>query len=183
MQVNYITISKKWNCHSNAKIISVLKVMDIAGNVVAVEKDLMAPVIQFKNLEDLMAIRSKKTVEIKANVSAQVSDVQANLDAQAVNYSLENGQLSLQIPEQSDGRHSFELILKDKDGNLIYTKTLNYLVDNEKPTIDLDIEKDEEDEEVIQIGKNGRFTLKGKVSDNVSLPKDIKTLLFQSRHW
>lgn len=148
-----------------------VEVMDIAGNVVAVEKDLMAPVIQFKNLEDLMAIRSKKTVEIKANVSAQVSDVQANLDAQAVNYSLENGQLSLQIPEQSDGRHSFELILKDKDGNLIYTKTLNYLVDNEKPTIDLDIEKDEE---VIQIGKNGRFTLKGKVSDNVSLPKNIK---------
>ncbi|MEG3235678.1 S8 family serine peptidase [Streptococcus suis] len=148
-----------------------VEVMDIAGNVVAVEKDLMAPVIQFKNLEDLMAIRSKKTVEIKANVSAQVSDVQANLDAQAVNYSLENGQLSLQIPEQSDGRHSFELILKDKDGKLIYTKTLNYLVDNEKPTIDLDIEKDEE---VIQIGKNGRFTLKGKVSDNVSLPKNIK---------
>ncbi|HEM3568102.1 TPA: S8 family serine peptidase [Streptococcus suis] len=148
-----------------------VEVMDIAGNVVAVEKDLMAPVIQFKNLEDLMAIRSKKTVEIKANVSAQVSDVQANLDAQAVNYSLENGQLSLQIPEQSDGRHSFELILKDKDGKLIYTKTLNYLVDNEKPTIDLDIE---EDEEVIQIGKNGRFTLKGKVSDNVSLPKNIK---------
>ncbi len=67
-----------------------------------------------------------------------------------MNYSLENGQLSLQIPEQSDGRHSFELILKDKDGNLIY-----YLVDNEKPTIDLDIEKDEEDEEVIQIGKMG----------------------------
>ncbi|WP_153050550.1 hypothetical protein, partial [Streptococcus suis] len=93
----------------------------------------------------------------------------ANLDAQAVNYSLENGQLSLQIPEQSDGRHSFELILKDKDGKLIYTKTLNYLVDNEKPTIELDIE---EDEEVIQIGKNGRFTLKGKVSDNVSLPKN-----------
>ncbi|HEM4182678.1 TPA: S8 family serine peptidase [Streptococcus suis] len=151
-----------------------VEVMDIAGNVVAVEKDLVAPVIQFKNLEDLMAIRSKKTVEIKANVSAQVSNVQANLDAQAVNYSLENGQLSLQIPEQSDGRHSFELILKDKDGKLIYTKTLNYLVDNEKPTIDLDIEKDEEDEEVIQIGKNGRFTLKGKVSDNVSLPKDIK---------
>ncbi|WP_105105873.1 S8 family serine peptidase [Streptococcus suis] len=148
-----------------------VEVMDIAGNVVAVEKDLVAPVIQFKNLEDLMAIRSKKTVEIKANVSAQVSDVQANLDAQAVNYSLENGQLSLQIPEQSDGRHSFELILKDKDGKLIYTKTLNYLVDNEKPTIDLDIEKDEE---VIQIGKNGRFTLKGKVSDNVSLPKNIK---------
>ncbi|HEL1964490.1 TPA: S8 family serine peptidase [Streptococcus suis] len=148
-----------------------VEVMDIAGNVVAVEKDLMAPVIQFKNLEDLMAIRSKKTVEIKANVSAQVSDVQANLDSQAVNYSLENGQLSLQIPEQSDGRHSFELILKDKDGNAIYTKTLNYLVDNEKPTIDLDIEKDEE---VIQIGKNGRFTLKGKVSDNVSLPKNIK---------
>ncbi|CYU42628.1 S8 family serine peptidase [Streptococcus suis] len=148
-----------------------VEVMDIAGNVVAVEKDLVAPVIQFKNLEDLMAIRSKKTVEIKANVSAQVSDVQANLDAQAVNYSLENGQLSLQIPEQSDGRHSFELILKDKDGNAIYTKTLNYLVDNEKPTIDLDIEKDEE---VIQIGKNGRFTLKGKVSDNVSLPKNIK---------
>ncbi|HEM5964277.1 TPA: S8 family serine peptidase [Streptococcus suis] len=148
-----------------------VEVMDIAGNVVAVEKDLVAPVIQFKNLEDLMAIRSKKTVEIKANVSAQVSDAQANLDAQAVNYSLENGQLSLQIPEQSDGRHSFELILKDKDGNLIYTKTLNYLVDNEKPTIDLDIEKDEE---VIQIGKNGRFTLKGKVSDNVSLPKNIK---------
>lgn len=142
--------------------------------MVAVEKDLMAPVIQFKNLEDLMAIRSKKTVEIKANVSAQVSDVQANLDAQAVNYSLENGQLSLQIPEQSDGHHSFELILKDKYGNPIYTKTLNYLVDNEKPTIDLDIEKDEEDEEVIQIGKNGRFTLKGKVSDNVSLPKNIK---------
>ncbi len=102
-----------------------------------------------------MATRSKKTVEIKANVSAQVSDVQANLDAQAVNHSLENGQLSLQIPEQSDGRHSFELILKDKDGKLIYTKTLNYLVDNEKPTIDLDIEKDEEDEEVIQIGKTG----------------------------
>ncbi|HEL2268130.1 TPA: S8 family serine peptidase [Streptococcus suis] len=154
-----------------------VEVMDIAGNVVAVEKDLVAPVIQFKNLEDLMAIRSKKTVEIKANVSAQVSNVQANLDAQAVNYSLENGQLSLQIPEQSDGRHSFELILKDKDGKLIYTKTLNYLVDNEKPTIDLDIEKDEEDEEdeeVIQIGKNGRFTLKGKVSDNVSLPKNIK---------
>ncbi|HEL1743626.1 S8 family serine peptidase [Streptococcus suis] len=151
-----------------------VEVMDIAGNVVAVEKDLMAPVIQFKNLEDLMAVRSKKAVEIKANVSAQVSNVQANLDAQAVNYSLENGQLSLQIPEQSDGRHSFELILKDKDGNLIYTKTLNYLVDNEKPTINLDIEKDEEDEEVIQIGKNGRFTLKGKVSDNVSLPKDIK---------
>ncbi|HEM6253079.1 TPA: S8 family serine peptidase [Streptococcus suis] len=148
-----------------------VEVMDIAGNVVAVEKDLVAPVIQFKNLEDLMATRSKKTVEIKANVSAQVFNVQANLDAQAVNYSLENGQLSLQIPEQSDGRHSFELILKDKDGNLIYTKTLNYLVDNEKPTIDLDIEKDEE---VIQIGKNGRFTLKGKVSDNVSLPKDIK---------
>ncbi|HEM2821514.1 S8 family serine peptidase [Streptococcus suis] len=148
-----------------------VEVMDIAGNVVAVEKDLVVPVIQFKNLEDLMAIRSKKTVEIKANVSAQVSDVQANLDAQAVNHSLENGQLSLQIPEQSDGRHSFELILKDKDGNPIYTKTLNYLVDNEKPTIDLDIEKDEE---VIQIGKNGRFTLKGKVSDNVSLPKDIK---------
>ncbi|MDW8710379.1 S8 family serine peptidase [Streptococcus suis] len=148
-----------------------VEVMDIAGNVVAVEKDLVAPVIQFKNLEDLMAIRSKKTVEIKANVSAQVSKVQANLDAQAVNYSLENGQLSLQIPEQSDGRHSFELILKDKDGNPIYTKTLNYLVDNEKPTIDLDIE---EDEEVIQIGKNGRFTLKGKVSDNVSLPKNIK---------
>ncbi|HEM6123177.1 TPA: S8 family serine peptidase [Streptococcus suis] len=148
-----------------------VEVMDIAGNVVAVEKDLVAPVIQFKNLEDLMAIRSKKTVEIKANVSAQVSDVQANLDAQAVNYSLENGQLSLQIPEQSDGHHSFELILKDKDGNPIYTKTLNYLVDNEKPTIDLDIEKDEE---VIQIGKNGRFTLKGKVSDNVSLPKNIK---------
>ncbi|HEM2828603.1 TPA: S8 family serine peptidase [Streptococcus suis] len=148
-----------------------VEVMDIAGNVVAVEKDLVAPVIQFKNLEDLMAIRSKKTVEIKANVSAQVSNVQANLDAQAVNYSLENGQLSLQIPEQSDGRHSFELILKDKDGKLIYTKTLNYLVDNEKPTIDLDIE---EDEEVIQIGKNGRFTLKGKVSDNVSLPKNIK---------
>lgn len=148
-----------------------VEVMDIAGNVVAVEKDLVAPVIQFKNLEDLMAIRSKKTVEIKANVSAQVSNVQANLDAQAVNYSLENGQLSLQIPEQSDGRHSFELILKDKDGKLIYTKTLNYLVDNEKPTIDLDIEKDEE---VIQIGKNGRFTLKGKVSDNVSLPKNIK---------
>ncbi|HEL2495709.1 TPA: S8 family serine peptidase [Streptococcus suis] len=148
-----------------------VEVMDIAGNVVAVEKDLMAPVIQFKNLEDLMAIRSKKTVEIKANVSAQVFNVQANLDAQAVNYSLENGQLSLQIPEQSDGRHSFELILKDKDGKLIYTKTLNYLVDNEKPTIDLDIEKDEE---VIQIGKNGRFTLKGKVSDNVSLPKNIK---------
>ncbi|MGO0066213.1 S8 family serine peptidase [Streptococcus suis] len=148
-----------------------VEVMDIAGNVVAVEKDLVVPVIQFKNLEDLTAIRSKKTVEIKANVSAQVSDVQANLDAQAVNYSLENGQLSLQIPEQSDGRHSFELILKDKDGKLIYTKTLNYLVDNEKPTIDLDIEKDEE---VIQIGKNGRFTLKGKVSDNVSLPKNIK---------
>lgn len=148
-----------------------VEVMDIAGNVVAVEKDLVAPVIQFKNLEDLMAVRSKKTVEIKANVSAQVSNVQANLDAQAVNYSLENGQLSLQIPEQSDGRHSFELILKDKDGKLIYTKTLNYLVDNEKPTIDLDIEKDEE---VIQIGKNGRFTLKGKVSDNVSLPKNIK---------
>ncbi|WP_024414417.1 S8 family serine peptidase [Streptococcus suis] len=148
-----------------------VEVMDIAGNVVAVEKDLVAPVIQFKNLEDLMAIRSKKTVEIKANVSAQVSKVQANLDAQAVNYSLENGQLSLQIPEQSDGRHSFELILKDKYGNPIYTKTLNYLVDNEKPTIDLDIEKDEE---VIQIGKNGRFTLKGKVSDNVSLPKNIK---------
>ncbi|MEI4330651.1 S8 family serine peptidase [Streptococcus suis] len=148
-----------------------VEVMDIAGNVVAVEKDLVAPVIQFKNLEDLMATRSKKTVEIKANVSAQVSDVQANLDAQAVNHSLENGQLSLQIPEQSDGRHSFELILKDKDGNAIYTKTLNYLVDNEKPTIDLDIEKDEE---VIQIGKNGRFTLKGKVSDNVSLPKNIK---------
>ncbi|HEM2824427.1 S8 family serine peptidase [Streptococcus suis] len=148
-----------------------VEVMDIAGNVVAVEKDLVVPVIQFKNLEDLMAIRSKKTVEIKANVSAQVSDVQANLDAQAVNYSLENGQLSLHIPEQSDGRHSFELILKDKDGNLIYTKTLNYLVDNEKPTIELDIE---EDEEVIQIGKNGRFTLKGKVSDNVSLPKNIK---------
>ncbi|HEP1568905.1 TPA: S8 family serine peptidase [Streptococcus suis] len=148
-----------------------VEVMDIAGNVVAVEKDLVAPVIQFKNLEDLMAIRSKKTVEIKANVSAQVSNVQANLDAQVVNYSLENGQLSLQIPEQSDGRHSFELILKDKDGKLIYTKTLNYLVDNEKPTIDLDIE---EDEEVIQIGKNGRFTLKGKVSDNVSLPKNIK---------
>lgn len=151
-----------------------VEVMDIAGNVVAVEKDLVVPVIQFKNLEDLMATRSKKTVEIKANVSAQVSDVQANLDAQAVNYSLENGQLSLQIPGQSDGRHSFELILKDKDGKLIYTKTLNYLVDNEKSTIDLDIEKDEEDEEVIQIGKNGRFTLKGKVSDNVSLPKDIK---------
>lgn len=148
-----------------------VEVMDIAGNVVAVEKDLVVPVIQFKNLEDLMATRSKKTVEIKANVSAQVSDVQANLDAQAVNYSLENGQLSLQIPEQSDGRHSFELILKDKDGKLIYTKTLNYLVDNEKPTIELDIE---EDEEVIQIGKNGRFTLKGKVSDNVSLPKNIK---------
>ncbi|WP_105139962.1 S8 family serine peptidase [Streptococcus suis] len=148
-----------------------VEVMDIAGNVVAVEKDLVAPVIQLKNLEDLMAIRSNKTVEIKANVSAQVSDVQANLDAQAVNYSLENGQLSLQIPEQSDGRHSFELILKDKDGKLIYTKTLNYLVDNEKPTIELDIE---EDEEVIQIGKNGRFTLKGKVSDNVSLPKNIK---------
>ncbi|HEM5160556.1 TPA: S8 family serine peptidase [Streptococcus suis] len=148
-----------------------VEVMDIAGNVIAVEKDLVSPVIQFKNLEDLMATRSKKTVEIKANVSAQVSDVQANLDAQAVNYSLENGQLSLQIPEQSDGRHSFELILKDKDGKLIYTKTLNYLVDNEKPTIDLDIE---EDEEVIQIGKNGRFTLKGKVSDNVSLPKNIK---------
>ncbi|MDG4500808.1 S8 family serine peptidase [Streptococcus suis] len=148
-----------------------VEVMDIAGNVVAVEKDLVSPVIQFKNLEDLMATRSKKTVEIKANVSAQVSDVQANLDAQAVNYSLENGQLSLQIPEQSDGRHSFELILKDKDGKHIYTKTLNYLVDNEKPTIDLDIE---EDEEVIQIGKNGRFTLKGKVSDNVSLPKNIK---------
>ncbi|HEL1653449.1 TPA: S8 family serine peptidase [Streptococcus suis] len=148
-----------------------VEVMDIAGNVVAVEKDLVAPVIQFKNLEDLMAVRSKKAVEIKANVSAQVSNVQANLDAQAVNYSLENGQLSLQIPEQSDGRHSFELILKDKDGKLIYTKTLNYLVDNEKPTIDLDIEKDEE---VIQIGKNGRFTLKGKVSDNVSLPKNIK---------
>ncbi|WP_105256147.1 S8 family serine peptidase, partial [Streptococcus suis] len=151
-----------------------VEVMDIAGNVVAVEKDLVAPVIQFKNLEDLMAVRSKKAVEIKANVSAQVFNVQANLDAQAVNYSLENGQLSLQIPEQSDGRHSFELILKDKDGKLIYTKTLNYLVDNEKPTIDLDIEKDEEDEEVIQIGKNGRFTLKGKVSDNVSLPKNIK---------
>ncbi|HEL2685443.1 TPA: S8 family serine peptidase [Streptococcus suis] len=148
-----------------------VEVMDIAGNVIAVETDLVSPVIQFKNLEDLMATRSKKTVEIKANVSAQVSDVQANLDAQAVNYSLENGQLSLQIPEQSDGRHSFELILKDKDGKLIYTKTLNYLVDNEKPTIDLDIE---EDEEVIQIGKNGRFTLKGKVSDNVSFPKDIK---------
>ncbi|HEM3198194.1 TPA: S8 family serine peptidase [Streptococcus suis 14A] len=148
-----------------------VEAMDIAGNVIAVETDLVSPVIQFKNLEDLMATRSKKTVEIKANVSAQVSDVQANLDAQAVNYSLENGQLSLQIPEQSDGRHSFELILKDKDGNLIYTKTLNYLVDNEKPTIDLDIE---EDEEVIQIGKNGRFTLKGKVSDNVSLPKNIK---------
>ncbi|WP_105135303.1 S8 family serine peptidase [Streptococcus suis] len=148
-----------------------VEVMDIAGNVVAVEKDLVAPVIQLKNLEDLMAIRSNKTVEIKANVSAQVFNVQANLDAQAVNYSLENGQLSLQIPEQSDGRHSFELILKDKDGKLIYTKTLNYLVDNEKPTIDLDIEKDEE---VIQIGKNGRFTLKGKVSDNVSLPKNIK---------
>lgn len=148
-----------------------VEVMDIAGNVVAVEKDLVAPVIKFKNLEDLMAIRSNKTVEIKANVSAQVFNVQANLDAQAVNYSLENGQLSLQIPEQSDGRHSFELILKDKDGKLIYTKTLNYLVDNEKPTIDLDIEKDEE---VIQIGKNGRFTLKGKVSDNVSLPKNIK---------
>ncbi|HEM6067632.1 TPA: S8 family serine peptidase [Streptococcus suis] len=148
-----------------------VEVMDIAGNVVAVEKDLVAPVIQFKNLEDLMAVRSKKAVEIKANVSAQVFNVQANLDAQAVNYSLENGQLSLQIPEQSDGRHSFELILKDKDGKLIYTKTLNYLVDNEKPTIDLDIEKDEE---VIQIGKNGRFTLKGKVSDNVSLPKNIK---------
>ncbi|CYT88111.1 S8 family serine peptidase [Streptococcus suis] len=148
-----------------------VEVMDIAGNVVAVEKDLVAPVIQFKNLEDLMAVRSKKAVEIKANVSAQVSDLQANLDAQAVNYSLENGQLSLQIPEQSDGRHSFELILKDKDGNPIYTKTLNYLVDNEKPTIDLDIE---EDEEVIQIGKNGRFTLKGKVSDNVNLPKNIK---------
>ncbi|HFR3815120.1 TPA: S8 family serine peptidase [Streptococcus suis] len=148
-----------------------VEAMDIAGNVIAVETDLVSPVIQFKNLEDLMATRSKKTVEIKANVSAQVSDVQANLDAQAVNYSLENGQLSLQIPEQSDGRHSFELILKDKDGKLIYTKTLNYLVDNEKPTIDLDIE---EDEEVIQIGKNGRFTLKGKVSDNVSLPKDIK---------
>ncbi|MGO0054754.1 S8 family serine peptidase [Streptococcus suis] len=148
-----------------------VEAMDIAGNVIAVETDLVSPVIQFKNLEDLMATRSKKTVEIKANVSAQVSDVQANLDAQAVNYSLENGQLSLQIPEQSDGRHSFELILKDKDGNLIYTKTLNYLVDNEKPTIDLDIE---EDEEVIQIGKNGRFTLKGKVSDNVSFPKDIK---------
>ncbi|MFX4036700.1 S8 family serine peptidase [Streptococcus suis] len=154
-----------------------VEVMDIAGNVIAVEKDLVAPVIQFKNLEDLMATRSKKTVEIKANVSAQVSDVQANLDAQAVNYSLENGQLSLQIPGQSDGRHSFELILKDKDGNPIYTKTLNYLVDNEKPTIVLDIEEDEEDEEdeeVIQIGKNGRFTLKGKVSDNVSLPKNIK---------
>ncbi|MGQ7368231.1 S8 family serine peptidase [Streptococcus suis] len=148
-----------------------VEAMDIAGNVIAVETDLVSPVIQFKNLEDLMATRSKKTVEIKANVSAQVSDVQANLDAQAVNYSLENGQLSLQIPEQSDGRHSFELILKDKDGKLIYTKTLNYLVDNEKPTIDLDIE---EDEEVIQIGKNGRFTLKGKVSDNVSLPKNIK---------
>lgn len=148
-----------------------VEVMDIAGNVVAVETDLVSPVIQFKNLEDLMATRSKKTVEIKANVSAQVSDVQANLDAQAVNYSLENGQLSLQIPEQSDGRHSFELILKDKDGKLIYTNTLNYLVDNEKPTIVLDIE---EDEEVIQIGKNGRFTLKGKVSDNVSLPKNIK---------
>lgn len=148
-----------------------VEVMDIAGNVVAVEKDLVVPVIQFKNLEDLMATHSKKTVEIKANVSAQVSDVQANLDAQAVNYSLENGQLSLQIPGQSDGHHSFELILKDKDGNPIYTKTLNYLVDNEKPTIELDIE---EDEEVIQIGKNGRFTLKGKVSDNVSLPKDIK---------
>ncbi|WP_024407983.1 S8 family serine peptidase [Streptococcus suis] len=148
-----------------------VEVMDIAGNVVAVEKDLVAPVIQFKNLEDLMAVRSKKAVEIKANVSAQVFNVQANLDAQAVNYSLENGQLSLQIPEQSDGRHNFELILKDKDGKLIYTKTLNYLVDNEKPTIDLDIEKDEE---VIQIGKNGRFTLKGKVSDNVSLPKNIK---------
>lgn len=148
-----------------------VEAMDIAGNVIAVETDLVSPVIQFKNLEDLMATRSKKTVEIKANVSAQVSDVQANLDAQAVNYSLENGQLSLQIPEQSDGRHSFELILKDKDGKLIYTKTLNYLVDNEKPTIDLDIE---EDEEVIQIGKNGRFTLKGKVSDNVSLSKDIK---------
>ncbi|HEM2815747.1 TPA: S8 family serine peptidase [Streptococcus suis] len=148
-----------------------VEAMDIAGNVIAVETDLVSPVIQFKNLEDLMATRSKKTVEIKANVSAQVSDVQANLDAQAVNYSLENGQLSLQIPEQSDGRHSFELILKDKDGKLIYTKTLNYLVDNEKPTIDLDIE---EDEEVIQIGKNGRFTLKGKVSDNVSFPKDIK---------
>ncbi|NQI35570.1 S8 family serine peptidase [Streptococcus suis] len=148
-----------------------VEAMDIAGNVIAVETDLVSPVIQFKNLEDLMATRSKKTVEIKANVSAQVSDVQANLDAQAVNYSLENGQLSLQIPEQSDGHHSFELILKDKDGKLIYTKTLNYLVDNEKPTIDLDIE---EDEEVIQIGKNGRFTLKGKVSDNVSFPKDIK---------
>ncbi|MGU8047900.1 S8 family serine peptidase [Streptococcus suis] len=148
-----------------------VEAMDIAGNVIAVETDLVSPVIQFKNLEDLMATRSKKTVEIKANVSAQVSDVQANLDAQAVNYSLENGQLSLQIPEQSDGRHSFELILKDKDGKLIYTKTLNYLVDNEKPTIVLDIE---EDEEVIQIGKNGRFTLKGKVSDNVSLPKNIK---------
>ncbi|MFI3084890.1 S8 family serine peptidase [Streptococcus sp. 2020WUSS089] len=148
-----------------------VEVMDIAGNVVAVEKDLAAPVIQFKNLEDLMATRSKKTVEIKANVSARVFDVQANLDAQAVSYSLENGQLSLQLPGQSDGRHSFELILKDKDGNPIYTKTLNYLVDNEKPTIDLDIEKDEE---VIQIGKNGRFTLKGKVSDNISLPKDIK---------
>ncbi|WP_153048781.1 hypothetical protein, partial [Streptococcus suis] len=120
-----------------------VEAMDIAGNVIAVETDLVSPVIQFKNLEDLMATRSKKTVEIKANVSAQVSDVQANLDAQAVNYSLENGQLSLQIPEQSDGRHSFELILKDKDGKLIYTKTLNYLVDNEKPTIDLDIEKDE----------------------------------------
>ncbi len=65
-----------------------VEVMDIAGNVVAVEKDLVAPVIQFKNLEDLMATRSKKTVEIKANVSAQVSDVQANLDAQAVNHSL-----------------------------------------------------------------------------------------------
>ncbi|MGU7961806.1 S8 family serine peptidase [Streptococcus suis] len=150
-----------------------VEAMDIAGNVIAVETDLVSPVIQFKNLEDLMATRSKKTVEIKANVSAQVSDVQANLDAQTVNYSLENGQLSLQIPEQSDGRHSFELILKDKDGNLIYTKTLNYLVDNEKPTIDLDIDI-EKDEEVIQIGKNGRFTLKGKVSDNVSLPKDIK---------
>ncbi|MFX3845515.1 hypothetical protein ACJBUB_10975, partial [Streptococcus suis] len=25
-----------------------------------------------------------------------------------------------------------------------------------------------------QIGKNGRFTLKGKVSDNVRLPKNIK---------
>lgn len=115
----------------------------------------MAPVIQFKNLEDLMAIRSKKTVEIKANVSAQVSDVQANLDAQAVNYSLENGQLSLQIPEQSDGHHSFELILKDKYGNPIYTNNLELFVDNEKPTIDLDIEKMKRMKRLSRLAKTG----------------------------